>query len=303
MPDSLIKELPHLSHLGKRTPGARICFRTDADRFELKITLKTLSPDVGMSIYACQSAAVIVGDRRDFEFKGVVRPPDYDSKAFSGTINKSAVMEDVTIFLPRNEIIEDIALDFPDSAKIEEPTPYDYGPVMFYGASITEGGCCNNIFNGYNAILSNRLNMDYYNFGFSGNAKGELIMADYINTIPMKVFVYDYDHNAPTADHLSETHEPFFLRIREKHPDIPVIMMTRPNRTEDYEKRIEIVKKTYDNAVRRGDKNVYFINGQTFFGDKDRNHCTVDRIHPNDLGFYRMAEVLEPVLKKALGIE
>ncbi len=297
------QQIPDLSHLGKRCPGARLCFRTDADKFDLKITLKTLSPDVGMSIYACQSAAVIVGDRRNFEFRGIVTPPDYESKTYGRTVNKNARMEDVTIFLPRNEIIEDIVMDFPDDANIEEPTPYSYGPVMFYGSSITEGGCCKNLFNGYNAILSNRLNMDYYNFGFSGNAKGELIMADYINTIPMKAFVYDYDHNAPTAQHLLETHEPFFLRIREKHPDIPIIMMSRPNRSEDYERRIEIIKQTYDNAVARGDKNVYFVNGQTLFGDKDRNHCTVDNIHPNDLGFYRMAEHLEPLMRKVLNIQ
>lgn len=303
LPDSIIKELPNLSHLGKRCPGARLCFRTDAESFDVKITLKTLSPDIGMSIYACQSAAVLTGDRKSFRFEGLIFPPDYNTKTFGRTVRKSAAMEDVTIFLPRNEVIEDISLSFPDEAVVLAPTPYDYGPVLFYGSSITEGGCCQNIFNGYNAILSNRLNMDYYNFGFSGNAKGELIMADYINTIPMKALVYDYDHNAPTVDHLRETHEPFFLRIREKNPALPVIMMTRPGETDFYDERRAIVRATYENAISRGDKNVYFIDGQTFFGEDDRNLCTADNIHPNDLGFYRMANVIEPVIKKALGIQ
>jgi hypothetical protein len=56
------------------------------------------------------------------------------------------------------------------------------------------------------------------------------------------------------------------------------------------------VRKTYENAVNRGDKNVYFLDGETFYGDLDRDLCTVDGIHPNDLGFYRMATAIKPLL-------
>ena len=69
----------------------------------------------------------------------------------------------------------------------------------------------------------------------------------------------------------------------------------------DHEKkRREVVLKTYNNAIASGDKNVYFIDGESFFGDKDRHLCTADGIHPNDLGFYRMAECVEPVIKAIL---
>ena len=82
LPDSIIKELPNLSHLGKRCPGARLCFRTDAKSFDVKITFKTLSPDIGMSIYACQSAAVLTGNRKSFSLEGLISPPDYNTKTF-----------------------------------------------------------------------------------------------------------------------------------------------------------------------------------------------------------------------------
>lgn len=42
-------------------------------------------------------------------------------------------------------------------------------------------------------------------------------------------FVMDYDHNAPTLEHLIETHEPFFKIIREKRPNLPVVMVSRPS--------------------------------------------------------------------------
>lgn len=64
--------------------------------------------------------------------------------------------------------------------------------------------------------------------------------------------------------------------------------------------RRDIIKKTYDNAVRGGDKNVWFIDGQELFGEPGQNMCTVDHCHPNDLGFYMMYRRVLPVLLEAL---
>ena len=183
LPPELIEALKYGNKLGRRCPGTRVCFRTDATEFELELTLEPMSVDIGMAIYSCQSAEVLVGERGKARFASLVNPPNYNTTTFSKKITKSDKMEDVTVFLPRNEVISCVKLTFPDGAHVEEPTPYRYGPVLYYGSSITEGGCCCRLTNAYNALLSNRLDVDYYNFGFSGSARGELIMADYINTL------------------------------------------------------------------------------------------------------------------------
>ena len=64
--------------------------------------------------------------------------------------------------------------------------------------------------------------------------------------------------------------------------------------------RREIIRRTWQNAVGAGDRNVYFIDGETLFGRKMHDACTVDGCHPNDLGFYRMYKHVLPVLKTAL---
>ena len=46
--------------------------------------------------------------------------------------------------------------------------------------------------------------------------------------------------------------------------------------------------------------NVYFINGRVFFPEKDHAHYTIDGVHPNDLGFEKMTELVEPVIRKIL---
>ena len=130
-------------------------------------------------------------------------------------------MEEVTLWLLRNEEIENVEIMVSDTATVEAPTPYKYGKALYYGSSITEGGCCCSVTN-----VSHWLDLDYYNFGFSGNAKGELEIADYINTLDMRLFVMDYDHNAPTAEYLRDTHEAFFKRIREKHPTLPILILS-----------------------------------------------------------------------------
>lgn len=64
--------------------------------------------------------------------------------------------------------------------------------------------------------------------------------------------------------------------------------------------RRDVIRRTYENALKAGDKNVYFVDGDTLFGNSERTACTVDRCHPNDLGFERMYRAVLPTLKKAL---
>ncbi len=302
LPAEVRAQVPTLETLGRRCPGARVGFRTDASEFTVKVSLKTMSVDIGISIYGCQAVNVMAGDRQNAVYLGNVCPPDYSTLTFEKTFKKKAVMEDVTLWLPRNEEIDDIVVTLPDGAAVEAPTPYKHGPALYYGSSITEGGCCCMVTNAYTALLSRWLDLDFYNLGFSGSARGELPIADYIGDIPMEVFVYDYDHNADNVEVLARTHETFFKRFREKQPTTPVLMLTLPNfdYMEDAAERREIIRRTYENARAAGDENVYFIDGETFFGTEDRHLCTVDTIHPNDLGFYRMAKTILPVMEEIL---
>ena len=128
-------------------------------------------------------------------------------------------------------------------------------------------------------------------------------MADYVNSLDFSVLVYDYDHNAPSPEYLGKTHEKFFKKIRSRHPYVPVIMVSRPtaNFDDDARLRRDIIKQTYENACQNGDENVYFVDGEDFFKDFcDKAVCFTDTIHPTDLGFYRMAEKIEPVIGRAL---
>ena len=173
-------------------------------------------------------------------------------------------------------------------------------PVLFYGSSITMGGCATRPGMTYQNILARKLDADYISLGFSGNALGEREIAQYAASLDMSLFVLDYDHNAPNAEHLEKTHEPFFLAVREKHPDIPIIILPRPPAkvTED-DLRVKVIRKTYENAIARGDKNVYYIPSKELMSICGADG-TVDNCHPTDFGFYSMAERLSLEIDKII---
>lgn len=120
-------------------------------------------------------------------------------------------------------------------SKIGKPTPYSIEkPIVFYGSSITQGGCASRPGNSYTHIICRWLDANMVNLGFSGNAKGEPEMAELISQIDMGALVMDYDHNAPDAEYLLNTHENFFKIIRSNHPYLPVIFVSKP----DFDKNI-----------------------------------------------------------------
>ena len=126
--------------------------------------------------------------------------------------------------------------------------------------------------------------------------------AVYLASLPMSVFVSDYDHNAPNPAHLQETHCKLYRAIRAAHPEIPYIMVSRFDFDSAYEESIarrDVIFDTYRYARETGDRNVYYIDGASVFRGPDEDGCTVDGTHPNDHGFALFASALGAELKRA----
>jgi hypothetical protein len=211
----------------------------------------------------------------------------------------------LTLNLPISRKISKLLIGVEEGAEIIEAPDYSLKkPIVFYGSSITQGNCSSRPGMSYENILSRKLDFDYINLGFSGSAKGEDAIADYIATLDMSIFVLDYDHNAPNPDHLRGTHEKMFLKVREKHPDLPILILTRPRPKHkligDVATRQEVVRETYENALARGDKNVWYIPGTELIRDEIADDWSVDGIHPTDLGFFSMADAIAPTLEKMI---
>ena len=297
--NEIIQKYPRLAAFDKRSTGARMRFRTDSEKIRVEITVSNRFVDMGMSFFQANAGYIFTGDYASSKYAAIMIAPDtYDSETVSAEITNGG-MNDVTVFFPRNPTVEDVNVFIEDGAFIGPPTPHKTAlPLVFYGSSITEQGHTSTPF-AYASLMSRFFDADYYNFGASGNACGEPEIAVYLGGIPNSVFFYDYDHNAPTAAYLQNTHEAFFKAFRSVDAKTPVIMTSRPldDGCETAERK-EIVKNTYGNAVAAGDKHVYYIDGLTLFGSVDPALCTSDRTHPNDLGHYLIADTLAEYIKK-----
>ncbi len=296
--------------LHTNTAGIRARFRTDSPYLAVHAKWKAQCLFSHMTRLGTGGFDLYVSEEGKQRF---VNPPfipwgEADTGFEALVSTGDGTMRDYVLNFPLYNDVDELYIGVKEDSRFEEPARYaNEKPVVFYGSSITQGGCASRPGNCYQNMLSRKLNMDYLNLGFSGNGKGELPIADYMASLEMAAFVCDYDYNAPTVEYLNDTHYRLYEIIRAAHPTVPYIMISKPDlQTFNQEtqgmniRRREVIKDTYRKALENGDTNVYFIDGDTIFEGEERFACTVDGCHPNDLGFYRFYRTLLPVLKQAL---
>ena len=307
MPDAIAKEVSEGVHsLSKHTAGGRVRFITDSPYIVVKAEtpgayLMSHMPETGLAGFDLYASV----DGRDESYVKTFIPPVPPKNEFDGVIDIAFEGERVyTINFPLYCAVKDLYIGLKAGSVLKKAPEYDISsPFVYYGSSITQGGCASRPGNSYQAMITRRYNADHINLGFSGNGKGEPVMAEYIAGLDMSLFVMDYDHNAPTPEHLRATHKPLYDAVRKTHPDIPIIMLSRPkpNLSAEEKQRVEIIKETYESAIAAGDNNVYFITGAEL-SELCGNDGTVDGCHPNDLGFYsmyvRLSREIDKILKK-----
>jgi len=283
-----------VTELADYTAGGRVRFRTDSAVVSVAVVPLHGNIPVNMSLIGMTGCDIYA----DGVYRQTVRPLA-EGGEYEESLEKEPTEADIEINLPLYNGVTGLKIGLTKNSAVGDAAPYAGGPILFYGSSITQGSSASRPGNAYTSIVSRRLKRDHINLGFSGSGRGEAIVAEYIGGLELGAFVMDYDHNAPDAEHLSRTHEAFFKIVRSMRPLLPVLFISKPDTDRDPSsgERRDIIYKTYTNAKNAGDTRVYFIDGGTLFGGADRDACTVDGSHPNDLGFMRMADVITPVLK------
>lgn len=289
-----------VAELSRHTAGVRVRFRTDSPYIAVRLGYDVISHMSHMPPSGINGADLYaVADKR-YAFVGAFIPPLDADTGFAAILTTNSALRDYEVNFPLYNSVDTLHIGLKAGCTLAAAAGYTVDtPVVFYGSSITQGGCASRPGNSYESFLSRWLDMDYLNLGFSGSARGEQTMADYIAGLPMSAFVCDYDHNAPDVEHLRATYLPFYRTIRQKRPELPFVMVSRPDFKEGSDALRAVIYDAYHTAVAEGNKKVWFVDGETLFGAA-RDSCTVDGTHPNDLGFYRMAQGLFPVLKTIL---
>ncbi len=296
----------NVKKLARNTAGGRVRFSTDSDVVTIKAVMTSICRLPQSSLVGFGGFDLYVDDPESgvSRFHRAFIPPFHAKEQYEAEVKfGTRKLRYLTINFPPYSSVKDLFVGIKDDTTLGEGAKYkDVPPIVYYGSSITQGGFVSRPGNSYQNMICRRNNIDYINLGFSGSGKAEDAIVEYMADLSMSAFVCDYDHNAPDVEHLKNTHYKMYDRIRDAHPDIPYIILSRPDFDSNYNANIprrNVIFDTYRRARDEGDVNVYYIDGASIFRGPFEDSCTVDGTHPNDLGFAYMAEAIEAELKRA----
>ena len=289
--------------LASNCAGMIVRFSTDAS--ELKVRWNLTSSSLAMNHFAATGVSgldLYVKYKGHWRWVGIGRPAaqENESTLFSSlSIEKREFM----LYLPLYNGLSVLDLGIPEGAKIEGLPTRTTKPVVFYGSSILQGGCASRPGMAYPAIIGRKLDIPIINLGFSGNGRCEHEVADLLAELDPSVYVIDPLPNM--AEDTVDDHIRYLLKaLHSAHPDTPVILVE--NVIYQYafihggarNPRNVVLEKIYKDSAKEWDGKLYYVKNAKLLGSDGEG--TVDGVHPTDMGFVRMADVIGPVIKKAM---
>ena len=295
---------PAVWGLAQHPSGARVRFRTDSTR----LGLVAKNPDASTMHHMTSVGQNGFDLYVDGQYRNSAWPDAKGLIQREWALGEGRPMREVTLYLPLYKAVSIERLVLDPGATLAAPTPMARPrPVVFYGSSITQGGCAENPGLSYTAILGRSLNLDFINLGFSGAGLGEPAVAEAVAEIDAEAFVLDYWAN-PSPEVYRETLPGFVDALRRRHPRTP-ILVTGPfwfpaeAGSAAIHAQQESKRKTARDfvAARRkaGDREIVFVDGLEMLS-RSQGSGLVDGVHPNSLGFHWCANGLEPQLRRAL---
>ncbi len=309
LPAKLEKETrPPVWNLSKNCSGMAIRFRTNSTVIAAKWEVTgdvfmnhfTMTGIKGLDLYCLRNGK--------WQFVNSARPT---GKATNTIIinHMTGTDSEYMLYFPLYDGLASLQIGISPDARIEQPqidSPKKGKPVVFYGTSITQGGCASRAGMSYPNQLSRMLDREIINLGFSGNGQLDLEVADALADIDASCFVIDCLPNV-TVVQMNEKYDRFIELIRAKKPDTPILLVETilfPYMYFDQtvykllQEKNETLTRIFKKQKAKGDKNIYYLKADDLIG-KDQE-ATVDGIHLTDLGFKRMSEQLFPVIRKLM---
>ncbi len=295
--------------LANCTAGGQIAFQSDATKLAISVTLTGPANMNHMPATGQCGFDLYVGPPGTQRFHSTTKynhtETSYEIVLFD---DPGKVLRNFTLNFPLYQGITNVEIGVPPDAQVAPPAPWaSTGRIVIYGTSITQGGCASRPGMAYTNILSRALNMEIINLGFSGSGRGEPEVIELVADIPdTRLIVLDYEANS--SGRLHETLPESIRLIRSRKRDIPILVVSRIAYAKDAvsqtarvsrERSAQMQRELVRKAHRNGDDQIHFVDGSGLLG-ADFDECTVDGVHPTDLGFMRMAKGLEPGIHSIL---
>lgn len=207
------------------------------------------------------------------------------------------------LYLPLRNPVTQLFIGVPDGVALDAIATRTDKPIVYYGTSIVHGVAASRPGSCHAAILGRRLDRPLINLGFGGNGRMEPEVAELLAELDPCVYIVDCLPNM-TAELVEQRACALVRTLRDAHPRTPVVLVEdrtyddawiRPEQRQRNDSSRVAFRDAYQRLTDEGLTALSYVAGEDLLGED--GEATVDSSHPTDLGFWRMADALEPVLR------
>lgn len=220
-----------------------------------------------------------------------------------------SVDKEFLLYLPLYNGVSSVEIGIPKESVLSKGPAYRPGrqrPIVFYGTSITQGGCASRPGMVHTAILQRRLDCPVINLGFSGNGRMEKEVVELMAELDAAVYVIDCSPNMDSKA-VTERTEPLVHQLRSARPQTPILLVEdrfysdawiKTSKKKHNDENHTALWEAYQRLLAAGVGGLHYLPGNRLLGTDGED--TVDGSHPTDLGFLRHANAFEPALRTLL---
>ena len=288
---------PPVWRLSKSSAGLSVRFTTNSPSIHVRWTLLNDTNMNHMADTGIKGVDLYVREGSQWQYVNTGRP--------TGKENDATLLQDATpetreyrLYLPLYDGIIELEIGIEPGFDMAKGEPSPTKPIVFYGTSITQGGCASRPGMAHTNILSRRLDTECINLGFSGNGRMEKPIAELIARIDAQLYIIECLPNM-SAEMVADSTRPLIETLRAMRPPTPIVLVgnspradlaLNPARAESLAQKNLALRRAFEEAVAEGIPALYLLPTRGALGDDQEG--TVDGVHLTDLGFLRYAEFL-----------
>jgi lysophospholipase L1-like esterase len=296
----------HVWNLSKRSAGLAVRFITNSPRIRARWKVGSNLAMPHMPATGVSGLDLYVRWRGKWRWAGMGKPTSENNEAM--LVDSAADgRHEYLLYLPLYNKTLSLQIGIPSGYVLTNPGPRAAKPICVYGTSIVQGGCASRPGLAHVAILGRKLDMPTINLGFSGSGKMEPEMAKLLAELDVSAYVLDCLPNM-TVEMVRERFEPFVQTLRQARPETPIVLVEHvphggeaflPGRRTNVERMNRTLRLIHRDLQAKGVTGLSYVPYDQLLGTDGEG--TVDGVHPNDIGFLRFADAMEPTLRQVVG--
>ncbi|MCC8424581.1 SGNH/GDSL hydrolase family protein [Mucilaginibacter sp. UR6-11] len=286
--------------------GLAVCFTSNSTSISAKWCINKPLAYANMTTINSQGLNLYVQKNGKWQFAGVAKPGNKKCTQALIVENMEKGDKKFLLYLPTYNELNSLEIGVERGCTIKSMPGAFKKRVAVYGSSVTQGASASRSGLAYPAVLSRHLGYDFINIGMSGSAKMEPAVVAMVNDVEADAYLLDCIPNA-SVQQIKDRTLNMVMAIQKAHPGKPIILLNSISREQgfvDMKMGATVIaqNRATDSIanilLKKHTKDFYFIDVKNFFGDD--HEASTDYAHPNDLGFYRFVQKLEPMVADIL---